>query len=235
MPKKHVTKKVAKKVGRPRAHRATAVSKTHPPDRSPSVGHEERLAAYVKRALLMKRQGCYHHEIAEGIALEFDLPSVPAITTVADWLKKGNDAVTRDIQELQWQMRIEQFGQLEKMKGKWLPLALAANLEVTRWVRVEGELQPELDENAVKEQIEATKQVVAIMARQAKLLGLDIEKSISADGEGPGSLQELQVWLIGQVNLSTGAPNGQSIDIQAEVLELRSGLEEVDSRDANAV
>ncbi len=217
MPKKHVP--LGQK-GRPKTHKTTLVSKNRIKDRALSIGHEERLLAYKKRALILKRNGHYHHEIGDMIAQEFNLETIPAITTVAHWLKDGNDAVARDIQELQWQARIEQFTQLERMKSKWLPLATAEALEITRWIRVEGVLQPELDEDAVKEQ------VVNIMTRQAKLLGLDIEKSIADTGEGPGSLQDLQIWLINQVNISTGAPNGAPIDVQAEVLELRSGIEE---------
>lgn len=222
MPKKLV--KGAK--GRPRTHRTSAVGKDRIKDRALSIGHEERLASYKKRALILKRKGHYHHEIADIIADEFELETIPAITTVAHWLKDGNDAVAHDIQELQWQARIEQFGQLERLKAKWMPIAVADELEIQRWRMQEGELQPFMDEDASKEQIEATKQVVSIMNRQAKLLGLDIEKSIAETGEGPGSLQDLQIWLINQVNISTGAPNGAPIDIQGEVLELRSGIEE---------
>lgn len=212
-------------------HRRSVRSKHAKKGAPLSVGHEDRLQSYTKRTLQLSRLGYYHHEIASTIALEYELESVPAITTIADWLKRGREAVAQDIkelQELQWQMRIAQFTELEKLKAKWIPLAMAENLEITRWVRIEGELQPSLDEDAVKEQIEATKQVVSIMQRQARLLGLDIEKSITEAGEGPASLQELQIWLIGQVNLSTGAPNGQAIDIQSERLELRSGIKELD-------
>lgn len=212
--------------------RTTIKSRKRIKGRKPKVGHEERLAAYQKRALFLKRLGHYHHEIADIIAAEFELESIPAITTVADWLKAGSTAVSKDIQELQWQMRLQQFTELEKLKSKWMPLATAGNLEITRWRMEEGELQPQLDENAIDEQIRATREVVNIMARQAKLLGLDIEKSIADNGEGPGTLQELQIWLINQVSISVGAPNGQAIDIQTEKLELGTGLPEIDNAGA---
>lgn len=195
---------------------------------NPMTGHEARLEAFVKRALELKRLNYYHHQVAEKIAEEFKLEVVPAITTVADWLKKGSEAVRRDIEELQWQMRIEQFKELDRLKAKWMPLATANALEIQRWVIVEGELQPSMDENAIKEQVDATKAVVAIMNRQAKLLGLDMEKAVTPTGEGPGSLQDLQIWLVNQINMTTGAPNGSaSIDVHSEVLELSAGIPEL--------
>lgn len=198
-------------------------------DGSPIAGHEARLASYVKRTLELKRLDYPHWEVAQMIADEYKLDSIPAITTVADWYKKGMSAVREDIEELQWQMRIEQFNQLEKLKRKWMPLAMSDALEIRRWVMEEGTLQPELDENAIKEQIEATKQVVNIMARQAKLLGLDLTQSTNKDGDGPGTVQDLQLWMIGQINIGG---HGAAIDVSSEVLELRSGLAEIDQADS---
>lgn len=192
------------------------------------IGHEARLAGYVSRTLQLKKLNYTHIEVGEIIAEEYKLTSIPPITTVADWYKKGMGAVREDIEELQWQMRLEAFSQLEKMKSKWMPLAMAEHLEITRWKMVEGSSQPELDERAVEEQLKATREVVNIMSRQAKLLGLDLAQATSKDGDGPGSLQDLQIWLISQVNLTQ--PNGGgSIDVHSEVLELKAGIPEADS------
>jgi len=216
-----------RKRGKAKAGGGTIKAKTHLAKRKADDGHADRLLTYVKRTLQLKRDGYYLQEIAYKIAEEFNLETVPHITTIAKWREHGNEAFKEDIKQLQGQLRIDQFNELESMKAKWLPIAIAGNLEITRWVRIEGELQPELDERAIEEQLKATREVVNIMNRQAKLLGLDLEKSVNEEtGEGPGSLQDLQIWLINQVNISTGAPNGAPIDVQAEVLELRSGIEE---------
>ena len=89
---------------------------------------------------------------------------------------------------------------------------------------VEGELQPELDENAIKEQLDATSKCVSIMARQAKLLGLDLQQAVPDDKkDGPKTLQELQLWIINQVNHpSPGGPPMKTIEMQSGV----EGLEE---------
>ena len=72
-----------------------------------------------------------------------------------------------------------QFNQLEKLLiHKWLPIAMAHSLEITRWKTVAGALQPELDSRSLAEQPRATDQVVKIMRRQAKLLGLDLQDAI---------------------------------------------------------
>lgn len=218
-----------KKLRKRKPGKRAAKLPAHPEGRTALAGHEERLALFCKRALQLKREGWYHYEIGEKIAEEFQLEKEPAITTVADWLKKGSEAVTRDIEELQWQMRIEQFRELDRMKRKFMQLACADELQVTRWKFIEGELQPDLDENAVKEQMDAAKVVVQIMNRQAKLLGLDMEKAVTPTGDGPGTLQDLQIWMIGQINMTTGAPNGGAIDVQSEVLELKTGIPEIDN------
>ena len=217
-----------KRQAKKRAHRPTALPITNAGN-SPMVGNEERLSAYAKRALQLKRLGYYHYQIAEKIAEEFELEKEPAITTVADWLKKGDEAVSRDIEELKWQMRIEQYKELDRMKSKFMAIACANELEIRRWQMVEGELQPVIDESAMKEQTDAARVVVQIMNRQARLLGLDMEKAITQTGEGPQDLQSLQIWMIGQINMTTGAPNGGAVDIQSEVLELRTGIPEIDN------
>lgn len=228
MPAPHIKDAKAKRKKR-KAVNATIALADRKPDGDPLAGHEARLALYIKRTLQLKRLDYPHWEVAEIIADEYKLDSIPAITTVADWYKKGMAAVREDIEELQWQMRIEQFNQLEKLKRKWMPLAMSDALEIRRWVMEEGTLQPELDENAVKEQIEATKQVVNIMARQAKLLGLDLTQSTNKDGDGPGTVQDLQLWMIGQINVSA---HGAAIDIPSEVLELKAGIPEIDQTDS---
>ena len=95
-------------------------------------------------------------------------------------------------------------------------------------VRVQGELQPELCENAIDEQLKATIALVKIMDRQAKLMGLDLEKKVE-ENKGVLDKDSIHLWIIGEVNKSI-APQG-AIDIQAEarpVLELKSGSPEID-------
>lgn len=191
------------------------------------VGHEARMEVYIARTLALKRLNYYHYEIAEEIAKEFDLVDVPAITTIATWLQKGRSAIREDIEELAWQMRLEAFQELDRMKRKFLQIACADELQIKRWAMIEGEMQPVLDENAVKEQLKAGQLVVQILARQAKLLGMDLEKSVTPQGEGPQSLSELHLWLIGNINAMGG--EGKEINITGKTLELKSGIPELDS------
>lgn len=203
------------------------------------TGTDERSDAYTLRALELKQTGHTLAEIADKVAQEFNLVRVPSLTAVVKWINRKSDEVGRGIEELQelrWHERIEQYKMLEAMKRKWFIIATASEMEIQRWKFEEGSLQPFMDENATKEQIEATKAVVAIMKRQASLLGLDIEKEIAkkaTEGEGPGTVQDLQVWLINQINLN-GA-HGAPIDIQTQKLELKAGVPELAALDENAV
>lgn len=152
---------------------------------------------------------------------------VPAVSTVAYWLDAAYRATDEDIKKLQWQWRMDSFMHLERMKKKFMTLALTDDLEIQRWVRSkDGEMQPTIDENAIAEQLKATEVCVKIMARQARLFGLDLETA-HKEGEGFDDLQGMQVWIIQQVNQMVGAPNGSPIIESNEsgiTLELTSGL-----------
>lgn len=199
------------------------------PDGDSIAGHEARLASFIKRTMELKRANYFHYEVAEMIAEEFKLESIPAIPTIASWYKQGMNAIREDFEEVAYQMRLEQFGQLEQMKRKWLGIALADHLEIRRWVMEEGSLQPKMDEDATKEQLEATKQTIAIMARQAKLLGLDLGQAINKeDGEGPQTLQALQLWIINQVSTPNEPFSGQVLGVE-NMLELKTGIPELDA------
>ncbi len=168
----------------------TLVSKDHEGDRQD--GHTDRLNAYTKRALELSRTGHIYADIAKAIAQEFQLERVPCVATIHNWLTKGDLAYERDIAALRYELRMMQFNRLEKLLVyKWLPIAMAHSLEITRWKMVAGALQPELDARSLAEQLRATDQVVKIMGRQAKLLGLDLQDAIDHKKDGPKTLQEL--------------------------------------------
>ncbi len=212
--------------------RTTLVRKDHPEGSSNAVGHEERLAHYILRTLELKRKGYRLFQIAEMIATEFNLTHVPHIATVHNWSVTGMKEVNHDILQLQLELRINQFNELEKLKDKWMPIACADQLKIQRWKMEEGTLQPFMDENATAEQLKATNELVKIMARQAKLLGLDMEKAVTKDGEGPANLQELQIWLINHHPAPTQSTvhgsTGGTIDIHSEVLSTRTGIPELE-------
>ena len=135
------------------------------PKWSMMVGHVDRLTAYQKKSLELSRLGHPYHVIAAMIAEEFQLERVPCIATVHNWIQKGDLAYTDDINHLRYTLRLQQFNRLESfLVHKWLPLAMAQSVEITRWKMVEGELQPELDENAIKEQLDATAKCVNILS-----------------------------------------------------------------------
>jgi len=194
---------------------------------NPQVGRDERLVAFVQRAVELKRKDYFHHQIAQIIADEFKLSVVPSIPTISYWLAKDYEIRAEDIEEMKKQMRQEEFKRLEKLIAKWMPIALADDLQIQRWHFEEGVLQPFMDENATKEQLEATKVITKLIDQEAKLMGLNMEKVLTSDKDGPQDLMELQLWIINRVNGT--APNGKAIDVMSEKLELRSGIPEIDN------
>ena len=225
-----------KKLHTRRKHRATTPSKHSAGE--PFTGHTERLNLYIKRAFELKTLDWSHRRIAEHMAEEFGMKHPPSIVTVSTWLDKANFAYTLDISKLASQMLIEQFNILEEIIAKWMPIAVADSLTVTRWSRINERYEP--DEDAIAEQAEATKIVLKTMERQAKLLGLDLEKKPEGNKDEM-DLNTLHLWIIGKVNENLpvsdparGSANNAVIPTGTpprQILELRSGRPEIDELD----
>lgn len=208
--------------------KGTIKTKKHPQDRDARFGHEERLACFIKRTMQLKRDGWRLYEIADAIAIEYGLEKVPHISTVANWRKQGMDAITEDIQNLQQTILEDKFNELEQLLGKWFPIATADSLQIKRWVRIQGELQPEMDENATDEQLKAAKICADIVALQCKIMGATLERK-DDDKKQMLDKDSIHLWIIGEVNKGIAAPG--IIDVTAEarpILELKSGSEEID-------
>lgn len=186
---------------------------------------------YMKRAVELKSLDYTHWQIAEALHKEFNMEKVPAISTVSYLLDGAYQLTDEEIKRMQWQWRLDQFKQLERLRQKWMTLALTDELTIQRHGRDEqGEETLIMDENATAEQLKATNECVKIMARQARLFGLDLEKQIEKDDGGFANLQDMQVWIIQQINHIGGAPTGAPMieDRKSDgiVLELKSGLED---------
>lgn len=177
----------------------------------------------IKRALELKRMDNTHFEICVALQQEFNLERLPGVSTVADLLDAAYRATDAEIKQIQWQWRMEQFEQLERAKMKWFRLVTADEGDF-KVRRIEGRGEDTaviLDENIIGEQIKANQEMVRIMARQARLFGLDLETAIKSEGEDVGNLQ---VWILNQINQMVGAPNGAPLEDGEIKLELTSGL-----------
>lgn len=188
-----------------------------------TTGHDARLLMYKKRAIELRALDHTLLEIAQMIYVEFQMERPPSLSTVHNWLESIYQDTKDDLLAIHWTLRFEQFKQLEKMKLKWLAVANADELAIRRWVRTKEGEQPTLDENAVAEQLKATEAAVKIMARQARLFGLDLEQAIK-DGEGPQG--DMHLWVIQQVAKMGMPAGGPIVDEETSVvLELTSGIE----------
>lgn len=218
-----------------KAGKTTLKQKDHVAGRPGHIGHEERLAQYGARAVVLKGKGYYLFEIANTLAEEFNMERVPAISTVSEWLSYGNEQLHEQVEKMKWQLRFDQWNELDALKMKWMTIATAEALEVRRWKMIEGSLQPELDENAIKEQIDATNAVVKIMARQAKLFGLDLQENEMNKKEGPKDIASLQLWINAQIVKKHGGPAGAPIEMMGTNLTLSSGIPDDDEPEEKQV
>lgn len=195
-------------------------------DKPATIGHDERLQAYIKRAMELKILDYTHFEIANKMWEEFQMERIPSISTVHGWLEKGYQKTDDDIKKMQWTWRMQQMERLERLVAKWMPLALADELSIQRWIRTKEGPQPTIDENAIGEQLKASELLVKILAREGRLFGFDVE-SAEKTGEGIGDLQSMQVWIINHISKMAQSVPGKVIDQDPDrpVLELASGLD----------
>jgi hypothetical protein len=183
---------------------------------------------YMKRAIELKRMDYTHFQIAQTMHVEFNMERRPAISTVSYWLDALYRHTDEEMKRVHCQFRAEQFEQLERLKSKWLKIAMAQDLEIQRWINTKGGKQPTIEENAINEQLKATEAIVKIMARQARLLGLDVERA-GPQVDGAQDRQEMQLWIIRQISMMGVAPaEGSKMESGREVLELTSGIEELE-------
>jgi hypothetical protein len=216
-PKKPRTKKIGKT-----AIRLVDANK----DKPATIGHDERLQAYIKRAMELKILDYTHFEIAQKMFEEFKMERIPSITTVHRWIEQGYQKTDEDIKHMQWSFRLQQMERLERLVSKFLPIALCDELEIRRWVNTKEGPQPTIDENAIGEQLKAGELALKIMARQGRLFGFDVE-SLPKDMEGVGDLQSMQIWIVNHIAKMAAPIKGKVIeqDPDRPVLELESGLD----------
>lgn len=189
---------------------------------SGASGHETRLKAYVKEALEQKRKGISNSALALHIADKYNLERVPSPMTISRWLRHGNDQQDEAITELQVQIRLERFSQIEAIIDKWLPIATAERFTVQKWKTVEGEPQPFFDENALDYQLEATDRVIKAMAREGKMLALDLDQTKDSAGV-PMTLQQVQLLILDRISQGTQQKAAGGI-----VLELEAGVPDME-------
>jgi hypothetical protein len=194
-------------------------------------GEVERLERYCLRAHQLKSEGLYVYEIAPIIATEFELPRIPPVTTVWYWLNRASEAYQMDIAKLKLGEFEETYDHYKGLLAKWMPIATAGSLEIQRWQRIEGELQPFLDEDSMSEQLKASMVVVKALEGIAKLLGLNIDSKLDEKSGALPTLAEMNLWIISTINQSVKPLDA---NVEKPVLELRSGSPEIDRMESGA-
>lgn len=182
--------------------RVAARTEAAPPNAKQQVSNEERLSLIVRRAVYLHGIECQPYRvIAQQLRDEFNLAFTPAISTICNWMAKGNAEFYDDIKELQKQIRLQQFEECEELKGKWFDAA-HRKIEVTRTRIQDGSPVEIVDENAFAEQARAAEIYLKLLARQAKLLGLDMETST----EGKNDKIDIQQIYLSISRLITYGP-----------------------------
>lgn len=172
---------------------------------SQSLSNSEREAIICHRAVEIKAlEHLSHRQLGERLQKEFDLVYTPSVPTISKWLHDGKMALWFDIKEMQKQIRLEQFNELEEMKTSLRGAALR-KFEVERTKVVDGERIKVVTEQHLSEQTKAIEAFTKLCARQAALLGLDLGRE---DGErGKETVKDLYVWINNHISGASGEKN----------------------------
>lgn len=238
-PRKKPRKKPAPKKGGPRSWkrkppRKKARKKNEPkpaPDPVDPVPLEtlnaEQLPPIVRRAHELKARGMYLWEVGEQLQSEFHLASPVSEATVCRWFQEAHEDYLADIKGFRRRAAIETLQSIDAVLRKWLPLATMNNLPLARFVNLGGIRVPVMDENAFEEQIKASAICLRAFRERAVILGLDDGKALVSETEGERSIAELYAYIS---SIAAKQVTGQLLPYQppgGEVLELRSGMEDL--------
>lgn len=159
--------------------RRTKGKKRRLPDGSKRTGPhtlagDDEVIEFVKaRALeLYAIHGKSQREIPALLVKEFPLlQRAPCQKTVCFWIKDASLG-SRTKQEIQQEFLERTHIQFRALQAKWIPIATADTLNVQRSRMKDGELVSYIDEEAVKEQLEATKVVTKLFEVEARFIGV---------------------------------------------------------------
>lgn len=162
--------------------------KTHKPDAEHRMGAEERMLALQEYAWEKRIDGYSLRDIANSIARDMNLESVPSPAAVRNWIldaKKIRQEKTAEMQESYTMVGLERY---ERILRVYLPIATGdANFKIRRRQKVGDEIEIIIDEEAFKERAEAAKIVMKSIDGSRRLLGIGASNSNETDQAGAGT------------------------------------------------
>lgn len=174
------------------------------------------------RATHLRAIGWMYQEIPDQLVKEFNIQR-PSPGTVCDWVTELDWAASADFAQLQERMRLDAFWQIEKIKSRWIPIALGnVAIKRTEFDAESSTWKETIDEKAYAEQVKAADVVFKAIDRQAKLLKLNLADEIKQNDQV--SIHDLQLWIIDRANGIERPIMGKTIDV-APSLKLESGLD----------
>jgi hypothetical protein len=169
----------------------------------------------------------YLYEVAGILAKEFNCDA-PSDASLSRWFADAQSAYLADIKSFRSARTMALLEQNDRLRRKYMPIAIADELAITRYRNEDGETVAFTDENSYSEQVKAAEVVIRCAMVEMELLGLKggggiIEKK--DDGQSMGDLFAY-IGKLAANNVAAGKVPGP-ITEGAPVLELRSGFEDV--------
>ena len=192
------------------------------PTRKVDTMRSERLMPIVRRANELRSEGLYLREIATILGDEFKI-SIPSDASVSRWCADATRAYLADIKGFRANRTFELLQQNEALRRKFLPIALADELAITRYRKEKGEMVAFTDENAFVEQAKAAEVVIKCQKVEMELLGLKGGAGIIEQAGGEQSISDLFAYMGKLAARAVTSPDGAHDG--SPVLEMRSGLE----------
>lgn len=160
------------------------VRKTHNKKAGKRQGYAERRTECIEIAWRCKIDGYSERETCKIVQQELGLVDPPDYTTVNRWVNDALKEKAETIANLRDRFVTTEMFRLQRLMRKWMPLATAPDLHVTRTEKSEGQVISVVDENGLKEQAKAAELVLKTIETARRILGVGLANSEPGD-EGP--------------------------------------------------
>lgn len=200
-------------------HRTTRIKDRNPQSKSVIVGGAERFSMLASRAAELRCKEYGLAEIAIILKNEFNLDQAPCPESVCRYIKKVVTGALEQAQGLVLELRRDQHARITKLIRHYEALLIPGKLHIVRTEKVRGETVTVMDEKPFDDQRKLLETVIHLLAREAKLMGLDIEQIPIGKSEG---MDATALFMLVQNNVQNVIYRGQGKppEKMANVLEV---------------
>lgn len=208
-----------------RSPNATVKTTYHPPGVHALQGSVERRMMLVNEAAILKTRGFSLRQIADQLVIQFSLETTPQPKTVYEWIDEGLIEGRENLKEAAETYARLTIARSEKLIRSLWDIA-TGKVIVQRTKMVAGFETQILDEEAIKEQIQAAAEIRKQMQLECQVLGVTKRDDLDL---GAMDMKTAQTFIVQTINNFADPSKALDAGAAGKVLELHAGDPEIDS------